>query len=83
MDPRQIITLLIRTVGAPLVAWLAATGHISSDEATSFIITGGVVVVTIIWSVVNKFGWLNRVNEALNLPQGSSLKTLDAVIKGK
>ena len=46
---------LIRNALAPFVVWLSASGYVSSDEATAFVVAGVTVVVSVAWGLVNKY----------------------------
>lgn len=81
MDLKQYISAFVRIFGTGLVVWLAAKGKISTDEATSFIVTVLWVVANIAWSFVNKRNTGDKIDTALELPAGSSHAQLKDAIK--
>jgi hypothetical protein len=76
MTLKQIIFLLLRLWGTAAVAWIAAHGGISEDQATSLIVTIIVTVLATVWSMANKWWFHQKIETALELPAGSSLERL-------
>ena len=80
---REYLTTFLRNLAAPLIAYLAATGYISNDQATSLVVAVIAIAVSVVWGLGNKYIWAKRVDTALKLPAGSSPAKLDDVINGR
>ena len=76
MEIKQIIFLIVRLFGATLVTWLAATGNISTDQATNVIVGVAAFLVALIWSVANKVWFVKKIDTALQMPAHSSREDL-------
>lgn len=83
MDIKQLLFLAVRLLGSAAVTWLAATGQISEDQATNVIVGVLAVVIAMVWSIFNKLRYGKKIDVALDLPAGSSKKTLDKEMKLK
>lgn len=83
MDLKQMLFLLVRIGGSSLVAWLAAHGQISSDQATNVIVAVAVALINVIWSIANKVRYGTKIDTALELPAGTSRYKLKEVIANK
>lgn len=77
---REYVATILRNLALPLIAYLAATGYISSSEATNLVTAVIAILISVVWGLANKFIWANRVGTALELPAGSSPGTLKDVI---
>lgn len=80
---REYLTTFLRNLLAPVIAYLAATGYITSDEATNFVVALIAVVISVGWGLINKYLWKEATKDALQHPPTSSDKTLKDVIAGK
>lgn len=80
---REYLTAILRNVATPLIAYLAASGYISENEATNLVVAVIAIVVSLVWSLANKYLWKQTAKEALQHPPTSSDVVLKDIIAGK
>ena len=80
---KEYIGTLIRTLLAPVAAYLLATGYFTDSEVGNTIAAIAVVAVAVIWGLLNKFYWKKTVDVALTLPANTSPAKLEDVIANK
>ena len=65
---KEYLKSIFRTLLAPAIIWLVQNGYVTdSDSANLAIIVAG-ILVTVIWSLLNKFLWKKTVEGAVQLP---------------
>lgn len=80
---REYLTTILRNLATPLIAYLAATGYISDDQATNLIVAAIAVAISVVWGMANKYLWKRTAQEALRLPSTNSPAKLNDVIAGR
>lgn len=78
---KESIGSIIRTLLAPLVGLLST--YLTVDQSNQLISVVAALIVAVIWGVVNKYLWKQRVETALELPANSSIAKLNDVIANK
>lgn len=73
---KQYIATFLRNLATPLIVWAAASGWVTSDQATAFVVAGVSIAISLIWGFVNKFIARKKTEKALALPAGSSWERL-------
>lgn len=77
----QFIGTILRALMAPLVVWLASKGILSESETAQVVLMVGAILTTLIWGVINKFLWSEKVDVALNLPARSTYEDIKNILK--
>lgn len=85
MDNANLVTSIVGSVVrfalAGVVGGLVTRGVITQDQATMLIPAIVMGVITIAWSVSNKYGIKKRIDVALGLPAGSGPVQLEEAVK--
>lgn len=77
----EYLTTLIRTLLAPIVAYLLATGFFTDSQVANFVGAVAVILVAAGWGLLNKYWWKQTVDVALTLPANSSPSKLQDVME--
>ena len=59
---KQAILSVLRNLATPLIVAMAATGYISTSEATSFVVAGVAIVASVAWGLANKYLFVKKLN---------------------
>jgi hypothetical protein len=81
MKLKTILFSLVRHALSSLGAVAVANGYLSENGATELIAGLTALIVSVLWSLGNKVYHLDQVENALNLPQFSTLEDLENVNK--
>jgi hypothetical protein len=73
----QSIQSVVRHALAGVFVWLAAKGWITNDLATQLLTAIAATAAVVVWSVINKYGLLQKVDTALGMPANSTPAQLD------
>ena len=78
---KESLSSILRTLLAPLVTVLSP--YLTDSQTTQLVAIIASLAVAVIWGVLNKYLWKQRVKTALELPKDSSFNKLQDVLADK
>jgi hypothetical protein len=73
---KSYVLSVIRTAITPLTLLLVKYGFLTNSQAGKAAIVIASVIVTLLWSLADKYIWSKTVDQALELPEGSNREDL-------
>lgn len=80
---KGIVGSLVRAGLGGFTLWLAQHGLITEGQAGALLEASIVGAITVIWAIWNKYKIREKINVALELPQGSSPATLEKELESR
>ena len=72
---------ILRHLLTGLGAWLIAQGFVQEGKWEQLLMGASVFLVGIIWSIINKSGFVKRIETALGMQSGATTEQLEQVVK--